>query len=319
MLPFFRKSPFSPFLLVNYLLLFGISLIWGAQYFFNKIALECFSGEIITAVRVTLGAAFLTMLIVANLEQSSDRKHQGSSWRYLPDFIVIGFFEATLPCLLIAWAQKQVSSSVTAILLGTVPLFATLLEALFIKDHPLSKQKAFAILLGFLGVVILVGPGYCDRALIGTIALSLPLLPVLALLSAASCFAISVSLIKARLGRKVPPLHAAQGILVGATMTALPFLFCLKGIPSFSSFHATPASFTALMLLGIFGGGVVYTLYIRLINRAGPSFASSANYLALPIGAFVGITFAQEKLTINVMASLLLILVALWFSSGKQK
>ncbi|MBX9741937.1 MAG: DMT family transporter [Chthoniobacterales bacterium] len=314
-------SKSSSFIVINYLLLLGIGLIWGSQYFLNKIALESFSNWIITAARVTIGSIVLTLLLTAKFEKSPYSVSQGSSWWCLPDFILIGFFEATLPCLLIAWAQKQVPSSITAILIGTVPLFATVLEALFIKTHPFSGKKAFAILLGFLGVIALVGPGLLQTSstLIQSLTLSLPLLPVAALLFSALSFAISVSLIKARLSHKLPPLHAARGILVGATITAVPLLLLLAKPWRMTSFSFSPAALWALILLGIFGGGIVYTFYVKLINRAGPSFASTANYLALPIGAFIGIAFAQEPLTLNVIASSLLILIALWLSSGKKK
>lgn len=311
------SSPSRSFFLINYLLLLGIALIWGSQYFFNKIALECFSNWMITASRVTIGAIVLTLLLFTSIEKIPQLPQQRSHWHYLPDFILIGFFEATFPCLLIAWAQQQVPSSITAILIGTVPLFATVLEAIFIKDHPFSNKKAFAIVLGFLGVLILVTPG-C-RNIMATLTTSLPLIPVLALLVAALSFAISVSLIKARLGTKIPPLHAAQGILVGATLTAVPLLLWLREPCHLSFSSCSCSALTALILLGIFGGGIVYTFYVRLINRAGPSFASSANYLALPIGAFIGIVFAHEALTMNVILSSVLILTALWLSRGKAK
>lgn len=269
--------------------------------------------------RVTIGSIVLTLLLAAGIEKKRASESQRSSWRYLPDFILIGFFEATLPFFLIAWAQKQVPSSVTAILIGTVPLFATILEALFIKDHTISEKKMIAIPLGFLGVIVLVGPGLFTSSMMSSLSTSLPLVPVLALLAASLSFSISVSLIKARLSSNVRPIRSAQGILIGATITALPFVLWLTPSWKSSAFHATPFPLFSLVLLGIFGGGIVYTLYVRLIERAGPSFASSANYLALPIGAFIGIFFAGENLTLNVIASLMLILTALWLSGGKGK
>lgn len=296
-----------------------MSLIWGSQYFFNKIALESFSSLIVMGSRVAIGSIVLTLLLVAGIEKKKAFEPQCSSWHYLPDFILIGFFEATLPFFLIAWAQKQVPSSVTAILIGTVPLFATILEALFIKDHTISGKKLIAIPLGFLGVIVLVGPGLFSSNIVSSLSTSLPLIPVLALLGASLSFSISVSLIKARLSSSVRPIRSAQGILTGATITALPCVLWLTPSWKLTTFHFTLFPFTSLILLGIFGGGIVYTLYVRLIERAGPSFASSANYLALPIGAFIGIFLGGEKLTPNVIASLLLILTALWLSKGKGK
>ncbi len=267
--------------------------------------------------RVAIGSIVLTLLLAAGIEKKSGFESQRSWSHYLPDFILIGFFEATLPFFLIAWAQKQVPSSVTAILIGTVPLFATVLEALFIKDHTISRKKMVAIPLGFLGVIVLVGPGLFTSNTMSSLATSLPLIPVLALLAASLSFSISVSLIKARLSSNVRPIRSAQGILIGATLTALPFVLCLTPSWKLSAFHASPFPLFSLALLGVFGGGVVYTLYVRLIERAGPSFASSANYLALPIGAFIGIAFAREQLTLNLIISSFLILLALWLSKGK--
>lgn len=304
------KRPPSSYILINYLLLLGIGLIWGSQYFLIKIALGSFSNMMVMAGRVSIGATVLTLLLQISLEKKRATLKHPSFLRLLPEFILIGFFEATLPCFLIAWAQRQVPSSVTAILIGTVPLFATILEALFVKDYPITQKKMSAILVGFLGVLILIGPGLLTSKTTSSFTTIFPLLPVAALLFASLCFAISVSLIKLRLSDKIAPLQAAQGILLGATMSALPLLFFFS--KSWIVHTPTYASLSALILLGIFAGGVVYTFYVKLIGRAGPSFASSANYLALPIGAFIGIVFAKEPLTFNIIASFGLILSALW-------
>ena len=87
----------------------------------------------IAAGRVGIGAIVLTLLIVARAEKPRYDQPHYSFWKAFPDFILIGFLEATLPCILVAWAQMRLASSVAAILIGTVPLFTTLLEALFIK------------------------------------------------------------------------------------------------------------------------------------------------------------------------------------------
>ena len=312
-----NRSKSSSTLFINYLLLLGIGLIWGSQYFFIKIALGSFSNSMVMAGRVVIGASVLTLLLNLRKENSSPAQPQRSFLSLLPDFVLIGFFEATLPCFLIAWAQQQVPSSVTAILMGTVPLFATILEALFVKDYPISGKKIAAILTGFLGVLVLIGPGLFASKLGLSFSSMFPIAPVIALLFSSLCFAISVSLIKIRLGNQVAPLRAAQGILVGATITAFPFLFFFSKIWVFHPI--SHLSCFSLILVGIFAGGVVYTFYVKLINRAGPSFASTGNYLALPIGTFMGIVIAKEPFSSNVVASFALILSALWLLREKKK
>lgn len=309
------SSPSRSFPFLNYLLLLGCGLIWGSQYLLNKIALESFSTWMIVAGRVGIGAVTLTAVLLARVEKSNTT--QTSFWKSFPDFVLIGFLEATLPCLLVAWAQKQLPSSVTAILIGTVPIFATLLEFLLVKEHTVSFKKVGGIILGFVGVIILVGPGLLLTHLMDLSSKTFPILPVLAVLGAASCFSMTMLLIKLRLGSKFGPVESAQGMLLGASTTGLPLMLWMTApwkmtLPLFSSLFS-------IILLGIFCGGFVYILYVKLIQRSGPSFASTCNYLVPPIGAFLGIVFCGEKMTSNILFALAFILLALWLSSGNKK
>ncbi|HLB33042.1 MAG: hypothetical protein A3F67_09135 [Verrucomicrobia bacterium RIFCSPHIGHO2_12_FULL_41_10] len=308
----------SFFTLINYLLLFGAGFIWGSQYILNKFALVSFSTTTIAAGRIGIGALLLTLLLATRVEPLPASKTPSSFWNSLPDFLLIGFLEATLPCVLVAWAQLRLASSVTAVLIGTVPLFATVLEAIFVPGSRISFKKGSGILLGFVGVLVLVTPSFNATTLSATASTSL-LAPILAVLASALFFAIAMLLIKVRLGRHFGPIRSAQGILMGAAITTLP-LACWVGKPwIITAFHPAQSALMALITLGIFCGGLVYTLFVLLINRAGPSFTSTCNYLVPPIGAFLGIVFCGEKLTSPLLYSLTLILCSLWLSSGKKK
>ncbi len=273
----------------------------------------------ITAGRIGIGALTLMLILLLGGEKSKPLQSKRSFWQCLLDFILIGLMEATIPCLLVAWAQHQLPSSVTAILIGTVPLFATIMEGIFVKGHTISAVKIIGIFLGFFGVVVLAGKGFFDSSLLSFAPSSLPLLPVLAVLGAALCFSVTMLLIKIRLGPNLGPIHAAQGILLGAALTALPLMIIVTKPWTMTSFHPLPSACLAVALLGIFCGGLVYILYVRLINRAGPSFASTCNYLVPPIGAFIGIFFSGEKMTSNIMVALGFILIALWLVSRERK
>lgn len=302
---------------MNYLLLAGAALIWGSQYILTKIALTSFSTTMIAAGRVGIGAIVLTLLVALPIESSSSLQSKRSFWNCLPDFILIGFLEATVPCVFVAWAQTRLASSVTAILIGTVPLFATLLEALFVKRKMISLRKSMALFLGFLGIVILVGPEFCSSPGRVTSNDSSLLFPVLAVLIAAFCFALAMLLIQVRLGSALGPIRAAQGILTGAALTTLPLAFWTTKPWLMISFCSSSSALLSLIALGIFCGGLVYTLFVMLIHRAGPGFASMTNYLVPPIGAFIGIAFSGEQLTMTLLCSLGVILFSLWLSSEK--
>lgn len=309
----------SSFILVNYLLLLGVGLIWGSQFLLNKIALEGISASLIAAGRVAIGTATLSIILAVGFEKSGQAKPQRRFWHFFPDFILIGLLEATIPFLLVAWAQERLASSVTAILIGTVPLFATLLEALFIKGSDISAKKVVGVTLGFFGIVVLVGHElFAARSAAAVADNSSILLPALAVLASALSFAAAMLLIRMRLSR-LGPTHAAQGILLGAAITTVPLALWLANPWAMTAFHPSLHALMALGLLGIFCGGLVYTLFVVLINRAGPSFASMSNYLVPLVGAFIGIAFSGEKLTLASICSLTLILFSLWLSSGRPK
>lgn len=307
----------SSFMLLNYLLLFGCGCMWGSLYFFNKIALESFSTSMIAAGGTSIGTLTITLMLLFRGESARPLHPLRSFWRCFPDFIVIGVLELTIPSLLIAWAEEQLPSSATAILIGTVPLFATLMEALFIKSHRLSLIKSVGILLGFLGVIILARGGCSLSDLLTATTGSLPLLPVLAVLGAALCYPITLFLIKTRLGPSLGPVQAAQGILLGAALTAVPLMIAVTRPWKITSFHPSLSACLAVILIGIFCEGLVYILYVHLINRAGLSFASTCNYLTPLIGSFIGIFFAGEKITLGLVEALLLILFSLWLLGRK--
>ena len=315
---FMPRSKLSSFVLINYLLLFGAGILWGSQYFFTKLALTSFSTSTIAAGRISIGFIMLLFLLAAQKKPKPSQEPQRSFWRCFPDFILIGLLEATIPCLVIGWAQMRLASSVTAIFIGTVPLFATLLESFFIKEVRLSLRKILGVVVGFFGIVVLVGPSFSLPTPASLESTSL-LIPSLAVLFSAFCFSASMLLIKLRLGSQLDPLRSTQGILLGAMVTILPLAFWFAKPWTMTSFHCPFSALVSIVLLGILCSGTAYTLFVVLINRAGPGFASMCNYLVPPIGAFIGVVFSGEKLASTLVYSLLLILFSLWLASNKKR
>ena len=52
----------------------------------------------------------------------------------------------------------------------------------------------------------------------------------------------------------------------------------------------------AVAMLGIFCTGLVYFLYMALIQKAGPTFASFSNYLVPLFGVMLGALFLGEQI-----------------------
>ena len=100
------------------------------------------------------------------------------------------------------------------------------------------------------------------------------------------------SLTKRRLGA-VPPLAVAAGSqLAAVVLLALPALLWWPDVTP--SLHA----WIAAALLAVFGTGVAYILYFRLIANAGPTNAVAVTYLIPLFAVLWGGLFLGERLTV---------------------
>ncbi len=138
-------------MLKKYSLLLAIGIIWGSQFIFQQEAIEHFPAIIIAISRSLIGCLILfTVCYFLKLRSSSTKK----------DYIVysiIGFLEATMPFILIPWGQQFTSSSITAVLTGTVPFFVVLLGPFIIKSR-ITLTNLLSITVGFIGLIILFYP-----------------------------------------------------------------------------------------------------------------------------------------------------------------
>jgi len=284
---------------INYLLLLGVGVIWGSQFLLNEFAVAAFTPGVIAAGRALIG--FLTLSILV-LVTSGDRPPERAKptpglWRH---YFLIGLFEATLPFYLIAWGQQRVDSALAAILMGTVAIFAIILAALFVKGERLRLGNALGVGCGFLGVVVLIGPGAL-RGILDSV------LGELAVLGGALSFAISLTLIK-RLPSEIPVVVKARNILLCGSVQIVPLTLLLdRG----ASLHPTWPAALAVLALGTLCAGVVYVLFVALIDRAGSTFASFSNFLVPLVGVLLGVLFLGEQLKATDLIALALIIAGL--------
>jgi len=284
----------------NYLLLLGIGIIWGSQFYFNNQAMKVAPPLTIAAARALIGCLTLTVLAWFVPEQSPGTPGKGkNSWAAWPLYLSIALLEAVLPLFLVVWGQQRVSSSVAAVLTGTVPFFTILLSALFIKGKGFDVNSTLSVLLGFLGVVALVAPGMQGNWLDNVAG-------DLAILTAAASFAGSLILL-----HKIPhgaPIRSMRNILL---LASAPLLVLSLTLDAPWSLHWTLSDIASLLILGIFCSGLVYMLYTILIHRAGSVFTSLTNYLVPLVGVLLGVVFLAEPFTVYNGLALVLIAMAL--------
>jgi drug/metabolite transporter (DMT)-like permease len=127
-----------------------LSLIWGVPYFLIKIGLEELSPACVAWSRVTVGALVLLPLAWRKGALRNVGRHRGA----LAAFALV---EVVGPFLLISSGERWISSSLTAVLIATAPLVVVLLQPLFGERERLGAKRLVGFVIGFLGVVALVG------------------------------------------------------------------------------------------------------------------------------------------------------------------
>ena len=278
----------------------ALGLVWGCSFIFIKLGLEFLTPFGVAFGRCALGA--ITLLIVVKLKKI-DLPKDKSIWRKL---WVVAMLLNVVPGILFAYAEVHVTSVLAGIINATTPLATLIVMLLAFRDEKLKSEQVYGLLLGAIGVLVVLGiwQGIGNNQLTG----------VIALLIAVTCYGISFPYSKRNiipLGLK--PEAAATTQLVMAAITLLPF-YLYDGI---SQDYYRPATFFAMLALGILGSGFAYIWNFSIIAAAGSSIASSVTYLTPVVAVFVGWLFLGETIAWHEPIGALLVILGAAISQGR--
>ena len=281
----------------DWLSLLALTVLWGSAFLFNELALASFSPSVLVCGRILIATA----LIYAYLRITGETlPRPGRAW--LP-MLVLAVFGNVLPFHLIAWAQLHIASSLAGILMAVMPLFVLTLAHFFVPGARLTPYRLAGFATGFVGVTVIIGPEFL-RGLAGNTAL----LGTIAALGAA--FSYSISTIYARRLGAGDPVRRSAGMLIVASMLALPA--AVLDLPKLAA--PSLAAVASLIVLGLLATGFATLLYFRLVQGPGPTFLSFVNYLVPAWAIIAGALFLGESLSVSVFFGLALILSGIGLS-----
>jgi drug/metabolite transporter (DMT)-like permease len=261
-----------------------LGAIWGASFLFMRVAAHDFGPFALVEVRLGLGALVLLPFLWKARAQFPARV-----W---PKLALIGAINSAAPFLLFAWAAERAPAGIGAIANAMTVLFTALVGFLFFGEK-IGRTRAVALLVGFLGVVVLAS-GKTQGAAIGA--------AVAAGAGASFLYGVGINLVRRHL-TGLPPAAVAAATLGSAALLTLPF--ALAQWPA----RAVPlASWASAATLGVLCTGAAFVFYYRLIGRVGASRASTVTYLIPVFGVAWAWMLLGEPLTPTMAASALLIL-----------
>jgi drug/metabolite transporter (DMT)-like permease len=277
-------------------MLLALAAIWGSSFLFIKVAVrELTPGEVVFG-RVLVGALALLPAVPFTVGWP---KLRSELRRYALPFVVLGLFNASVPFWLLTWSEKRLDSGLAAVLQASTPLLAALIAFGFSRGDRVTGVRLVGVVVGFLGVLLLVGAQPSGDVL-----------SALAVLGTALCYAGSAVYAGVSL-RGASPFSTAFGTLLVATLTTLPL-----GVAQLPEHMPGWKVVGSVIALGALGLSVAYLLYFGLIAGAGASYAVLVTYLVPALALGYGALFLDESVTASAIGGLVLILAGVALGTG---
>ena len=263
--------------LFNY---FGAGLIWGSSFFFIEFANASLSPIGLAFWRCLLGAA--TLYLVLRIKRISIRKDP----KFFLLCFALGLFNTAIPFTLFAFGGHHVSSAFSGMANAITPI-ATIIALLTVfRGEKVSRNQIFGLFVGVLGVLTLIGvwQGIETDSWVA----------VVGIVFAATCYGFGGPFIRKFIEPRGHPLEVAAFGQIAAAATLL--------LPVYLTQPLTTGPFTlqstgALLVLGIVGTGIAYTMYYPLLRQVGSAVSSTVTFLAPLVAVTLGVLVLGEKLS----------------------
>lgn len=296
------KSIVKPMNRWEWSLLLLLSVVWGGSFFFVGVAVEALPPLTIVALRVSLAA--LALLLVVHYT-GVRMVGEASIW---VAFIFLGLLNNVLPFTLIVWGQTHIGSGLASILNATTPIFTLLAAHFLTRDEKLTHSKLIGVFIGFGGVVIMLGDEIRE-------GINESFFAQLAILGAAVSYAFAAIFGRrfARLGIK--PIVIATGQVTASSVFLIPLALFFDR--PFTLPMPGVEIWLAISGLGLISTAFAYILYFRILATAGATNLLLVTLL-IPVSAILlGTVVLGEQLVIKQFAGMALISIGLLSIDGR--
>jgi drug/metabolite transporter (DMT)-like permease len=286
-----------------YLAWIVVCLVWGTTYLAIRIALETVPPLLMAALRWTAAGG----LLVAALAMRGERLPPPREWGSLAilGLLLLGFGNGA-----VVWAEQSVPSGLTAVLVAVVPFWMVGVERLMPGAEPLTRRRILGLMVGFGGIVLLVGPELrvqlAAPGAAGAPGLSF-LGGVVATQIACVGWAIGSSYSRRR-GREENVLAAAALQMLFA---GIMFLVAGVGRGEAQALAFTPRTLGAVAYLTIAGSVVGFSAYAYALKHLPVATVSLYAYVNPVIAMLLGTVVLQEPLSPRIAVASAIVLAGM--------
>lgn len=276
--------------------LFALYVIWGSTYLAVRWALQGgFPPLLMAGLRFTLAGAILYAVL----------RLRGTPAPTRPQWMAGAFTGLLLLGVghgCVVYAQQWVPSGVTALVVGSMPLWAALFGGLYDGLWP-GRAEQWGLALGFFGIILLNKGGELGHQWV----------PALALLLGPVSWAFG-----SIWGRRSPSMP--QGLMASATQMLCAGVMLLGvGLARGERMAGVPElrTLAAFLYLVAFGSLIAFSAYGYLLRHARPSLATSYAYVNPVVAMLLGVGLGGETPGAYAVVAMAAILVAVMLITRK--
>ena len=271
-----------------------VYIFWGSTYLAIRYAVETIPPFLMAGTRFLIAGS----LLYGWRRLAGDTGPTRKQWAAATLIGVLLLFGGNG---MLSWAEQLVPSGVAALLIGAVPLWMTLIEALRPGGVRPNLLGGIGLVVGFGGIVLLVSPSLSSGSKTDLPPLGIAILMVAALSwSLGSIYSRHADLPSSSLvGTGMEMLAGGVACYLAGTLFGEWKSVVLSDI--------TVRSWLGLVFLIVFGSMLTYSAYTWLLRAAPVSLVSTYAYVNPLVAILLGSLFAQEVLTVRILVAALVI------------
>jgi drug/metabolite transporter (DMT)-like permease len=274
----------------GWVLFVAMSVIWGVPYLLIKVAVGEFSPVVVVFGRCLIGAALLLPFTLAKGWLRPALRH----WRPLLLFTVL---EMTGPWLLLSYAETRLSSSLTGLLVATVPFVAAVAARATGDEDRLTPVRVLGMALGVVGIGVLLGLDVGGAQLWPLVAVALTVVG----------YGTAPIIVSRKLG-DVPGVAASSIALTITAVVYAPFAVTRLGGVGPAATSRLSSALWAVLGLGVVCTAVALAVFFALIREVGPQRALVITFVNPAVAVLLGVLLLSEPFTLGLGIGLPLVL-----------
>ena len=287
----------------------SVYIVWGSTYLAIRFAIESIPTFLMAGTRFLISG----ILVYAYLRVRGRDKPTYKEWQIESG---IGLLLLAIANGSVVMAEHTVPSGLTSLIVATVSIWMVLLNWLWNKTERPNVGIALGIVIGFIGLIVLVGPQNISD---GT---NVDPFGALLLLFAAFTWAAGSVYSKTAHHPKSPMMSAAMQMISGGIFLLM--FSALNG--EFSDLNLSLVSDKSALSLGyliVFGSIVGFGSYVYILRHASPAHVGTYAYVNPVIAVLLGWALADEIVDEQILIAATLIIFSVilitMYRNGKKQ